>query len=148
MASPKGTIKPNKRKAPNEKGEWKCSACGEWKPSTEYNKNKQQTNGLHYSCRSCAKRHVRKYNLPSKYGITLEKYDSLLAAQMSKCSICEKDLVDGSDDYQERPVVDHNHATGEVREILCYGCNLALGNALDSSEYVLKLYDYLKRHGC
>jgi hypothetical protein len=148
MAAKLGSIKPNKRKSPNQNGEWLCSVCGEWKLPSEYNKNKSQKSGLHYSCRSCAKRHVRKYNLPSKYGITLEKYDSLLASQTSKCAICEKQLLDGSDNYNERPVIDHNHKTNEVRELLCYGCNLALGNVGDSSEYALRVYTYLKKWNC
>ena len=135
-------------KRPNEKGEWKCSTCKEWKPVTAYNKNSKQKSGIHYSCRDCAKKHVRKYNVPKKYNISIERYDSLLAEQLSKCAICSKQLIDGSDDYTERPIIDHNHKTGEVRELLCSKCNLALGNANDSSEYVFNLYNYLKKWNC
>ena len=135
-------------KKPNQKGEWQCATCMEWKPPTSYNKNKQQKSGLHYACRKCSKKHVRKYNLPTKYNITIEKYDSLLAEQLSKCAICELSLVDGSDKYNDRPVVDHNHSTGEVRQLLCHKCNLALGNMNDSSEYAYKLYQYLTKWNC
>jgi hypothetical protein len=148
MSAKFGSIKPNKRKSPNQNGEWLCSACGEWKLPSEYNKNKSQKSGLHYSCRSCAKKHVRKYNLPSKYGITLERYDILLAEQSCKCAICDVSLIDGSNKYHERPVVDHNHSTGEVRQLLCHKCNLALGNMNDSSEYAYKLYQYLTKWNC
>ena len=135
-------------KKPNENGEWKCSACGEWKPPTAYNKNKQQKSGLHYSCRQCAKQHVRKYNIESKYNITVEDYNKLLSEQSSKCDICDLELVNNSDDKFNRPVIDHNHKSGEVRAILCHKCNLALGNCNDSSEYTLKLYNYLKKWNC
>ena len=135
-------------KRPNEKGEWQCSTCKEWKSPTEYNKNKKQTSGLHYSCRACAKKYVRKYNLPTKYNITVDKYDSMLAEQLSKCAICDTFLVDGSDRHHDRPVVDHNHVTGEVRQLLCSRCNLALGNMNDSSEYAYKLYQYLHKWNC
>ena len=135
-------------KKPNQKGEWQCATCKEWKPPTSYNKNKKQKSGLHYACRECSKKHIRKYNLPAKYNITIEKYDSLLAEQLSKCAICNSSLVDGSDKYNERPVVDHNHSTGEVRQLLCSKCNLALGNMNDSSEYAYKLYQYLTKWNC
>lgn len=135
-------------KKPNQKGEWQCASCNKWKLPSEYNKNKSQKSGLHYSCRDCSKKHVRKYNLSTKYGITLEKYDSLLAEQMSKCAICDKSLDANSHKYNERPVVDHNHDTGKVRQLLCHKCNLALGNMNDSSEYAYKLYQYLKRWNC
>ena len=131
-------------KKPNDRGEWKCSACGEWKPPTAYNKNKQQKSGLHYSCRQCAKKHVRKYNLPAKYNITVEEYDKLLSKQSCKCAVCEAELVSGSEQYIKRPVVDHNHKTGEVRELLCPKCNLALGNCNDSSE--LKVFSCSTSH--
>ena len=147
MSAKLGSIKPNKRKSPNQNGEWLCSACGEWKLPSEYNKNKSQKSGLHYSCRSCAKKHVRKYNLPSKYGITLEKYDSLLAEQLSKCAICEKQLVDGSDNYDKRPVIDHNHKTGEVRGILCKSCNRALGLLGDNPDTMFRGFTYLQDKG-
>ena len=135
-------------KKPNQKGEWKCATCNEWKPPTAYNKNKSQKSGLHYACRECAKNHVRKYNLPAKYKISIDHYDSLLAEQLSKCDICKTPLVDKSDIYNERPVIDHNHKTGEVRNLLCNKCNLALGNMNDSSEYAYELYQYLTKWGC
>jgi len=135
-------------KKPNLKGEWQCATCGEWKLPSLFNKNKTQKSGLHYACRDCSKKHVRKYNLPSKYDITIENYNSLLSKQQFKCAICDCALVDGSHKYNERPVVDHNHSTGKVRELLCPKCNLALGNINDSSEYAYKLYQYLTKWNC
>jgi len=135
-------------KKPNSKNEWQCATCQEWKLPVEYNKNKQQKSGLHYSCKECSKKYVRKYNLPTKYNITIDKYDSLLQEQLSKCAICNCHLVDSSDKYNERPVVDHNHSTGKVRQLLCHKCNLALGNMNDSSEYAYKLYQYLIKWNC
>jgi hypothetical protein len=39
--------------------------------------------------------------------------------------------------------VDHDHATGEVRGMLCFNCNQALGNVRDNIEILGKLQDYL-----
>ena len=147
MVAKFGSIKPKKRKSCNEKGEYQCSKCNEWKLPSEFNKNKSQTTGLNYSCRECSRKHTRKYNLPTKYGITEEQYDKMLTDQLTKCDCCGIMLVDGGD-YKKRPVVDHNHKTGEVRSLLCHKCNLALGNIDDSSDYALLLHKYLKRHRC
>jgi len=135
---------PGTIKKPNTCGEWQCATCQEWKLPVEYNKNKQQKSGLHYSCKECSKKHVRKYNLPAKYGITSSKYDSMLVEQLFKCAICDKLLKDNGN-YNERPVIDHDHNTKKVRQLLCHKCNLALGNINDDSKYAYKLYEYLKK---
>ncbi len=63
------------------------------------------------------------------YGMTPEEYDAHVLEQDGKCAICR---VDG-----ERLDVDHNHATGEFRGLLCNPCNVRLGyfQKLGSSRY-------------
>ncbi len=39
--------------------------------------------------------------------------------------------------------VDHNHATGKVRALLCSRCNLALGGFMDDPVLCRKAADYL-----
>jgi len=43
-------------------------------------------------------------------------------------------------------VVDHNHATGKVRALLCHNCNLTLGRAKDNPNILLSCIDYLNKH--
>ena len=62
----------------------------------------------------------RDQYLRRAYGLTLEEFDFLIAAQAGECAICAK--VDG-----ERLHVDHDHATGRVRGLLCGNCNRAMG---------------------
>jgi len=90
---------------------------------------------------------VRKHNLPAKYGITADKFEEMLLSQGGVCACCECVLVLGGPSAV-RPCVDHNHATGAVRDILCGRCNLAAGNVLDSSSRAEKLAAYLKRWNC
>lgn len=49
---------------------------------------------------------------------TNDDYDILFTAQGSVCFVCELPPVDG-----KRLYVDHDHGTGEVRGLLCHGCN-------------------------
>lgn len=135
------------RKKPNSSGCYQCSACKGWKPPEDFNKNKNQKSGLHYSCRSCSKEHTRKYNLPTKYGITAGEYAEKLLRQGGKCACCQKRLEpDGK--KMDRPCVDHNHNSGQVRDILCGRCNIAAGNLLDSHELADMVSSYLKKWNC
>ncbi len=64
----------------------------------------------------------RKYSL-KRYGLTPEAYFELLATQDWKCAICSKEETS----TKRLLAVDHDHATGEIRGILCHRCNTALG---------------------
>jgi hypothetical protein len=41
--------------------------------------------------------------------------------------------------------VDHDHKTGQVRDVICRLCNMALGSARDSERTLLNLAKYLRR---
>jgi len=81
-------------------------------------------------CRACYMRGwyrahagvARATQMKVKFGITAEDYASLLAAQGGVCAIC------GSPPNGRALAVDHDHATGAVRGLLCDGCNLGLGH--------------------
>lgn len=64
-------------------------------------------------------------NVRKKYGLSNVDYEALLQIQGGRCAICwthNSRLAEG-----ERLQVDHSHATGEVRGLLCAGCNKMLG---------------------
>ena len=65
-----------------------------------------------------------------KFGITPEFYDFMLEYQGHSCGICRKPAAELS----RRLAVDHCHATGRVRGLLCGNCNTALGMFKDSRE--------------
>jgi hypothetical protein len=64
------------------------------------------------------------YSQLRRYGITPELYSSLLEEQGGKCGICGSDKAGKKG---QRFAVDHDHATGDIRGLLCIACNSHLG---------------------
>lgn len=56
-------------------------------------------------------------------GVDVTAAKATLAAHDGKCGICASPKPGGTKGWH----VDHDHATGKVRGILCCGCNLRLG---------------------
>lgn len=84
---------------------------------------------------------TRRANLKSKYGITLEDYNAILASQNFRCAICRTD----DPKHKGRFVVDHCHKTGKVRGLLCQRCNWFIGQAMDDTAYLLAAVAYLSQ---
>jgi hypothetical protein len=81
-------------------------------------------------------REHRSAQLKCLYGITLEEWEALCAAQGGCCAICHR---------ERRLDVDHCHESGKVRGLLCRRCNLMLGQCGDDSDLLIKAADYLSR---
>jgi Autographiviridae endonuclease VII len=80
----------------------------------------------------------RKSYLKRTYGLTVEEYEAMLAAQGGVCFICRETPGD-------LPLhVDHDHVTGEVRKLLCVRCNNALGLFQESPQLFQAAADYLR----
>lgn len=62
-----------------------------------------------------------------KYGLTRNAYLRMFVGQDSKCAVCRSELVLFSSSAKIRPVVDHCHATGKVRGLVCQACNVRVG---------------------
>lgn len=83
---------------------------------------------------------TRERHLVRKYGVTLADYDAMLQAQDGKCAIC---LSPESAQYKGVFHVDHCHATGAVRGLLCRGCNHMLGSVGDDPAVLRRAIAYL-----
>jgi hypothetical protein len=83
-----------------------------------------------------------------KYGITAEDYDCMLAEQGNVCAICGTDETAFAHHTGEkkRLSVDHNHATGRVRGLLCFRCNSTIGRLNEEPALLDKMQAYLSRH--
>ncbi len=71
------------------------------------------------------KRQDAKYlsKVKQRYRLVSADYYALFELQRGRCAICGVH----QDEMGERLAVDHDHATGKVRGLLCRPCNKSLG---------------------
>lgn len=81
-------------------------------------------------------RRVKAYILKQKYKLTPEERAQMINDQGGCCEICG--VFQG-----EKLEIDHNHATGRVRAMLCRNCNSGLGFFQDSYELLSIARSYL-----
>lgn len=140
-----------------------CNRCLKRKPLAEY--RAQEVRGVLYyrgRCNPCeaawtrehrkqnpeAARAYRKtekaktYNrgrmLEVRYGLSLDDFEALKTSQGGCCAICTRPA--------DKPLhVDHDHATGEVRGLLCATCNRGVGLFYDDPALMRAAAAYLSR---
>lgn len=83
------------------------------------------------------RRIARAKELRASYGLSRERYEQMLTAQDGKCAICEQP-PDGKE-----LCVDHCHASGEIRGLLCGPCNRGLGAFRDDVTALRQAIAYL-----
>lgn len=89
----------------------------------------------------------KEQNLQYCYGISLQEYERMHAAQNGKCAICNQPEVTKTKDGKVRALaVDHCHETGEVRALLCGKCNKGIGLLKDDFEVILSAAKYIHAH--
>jgi hypothetical protein len=91
---------------------------------------------------------MRRNKLRQQYSLTEEQYDEMNARQNGLCAICGKPETrqHKRSSSPDRLSVDHDHATGKNRELLCFQCNLLIGYAHDDAEVLERAAAYLKKH--
>ncbi len=113
--------------------EWKaerarqCSRCG---------KPRETGEGTQFAyCPRCQ----RDVWMRRKYGISIDEFEALLAAQGDRCAIC------GGPENGRQWHVDHHHGSGRVRGVLCDNCNRGLGHFGDDPERLRAAAAYVER---
>jgi hypothetical protein len=72
--------------------------------------------------------------------MTLDQWDDLIVFQLGRCAACGDEL---RGDRNQGVHVDHDHATGEVRGLLCFHCNVAEGHLKGDPDRAFRLAVYL-----
>lgn len=75
------------------------------------------------------------------YGLTVEDYERLVEKQGNRCACCGASEPGRG---HVRWCVDHDHATGLVRGLLCHRCNAGIGLLGDNLESVMRAVIYLE----
>ena len=89
----------------------------------------------------------REHHLKKSYGLSSDEYLGLVLKQNNCCSICGKPEHRLLKTGDVKPLsVDHNHSTGEVRELLCNDCNALLGFAKEDTEILQNAILYLQKY--
>lgn len=129
--------------------EKRCTRCNEVKTASEF--SKRYARSLVSWCKACHAEERRKrydtdkayvQHLQCTYGLSVEQYMEMYAAQGGRCAACRDRLELRT---RSRVAVDHDHATGKIRGLLCNSCNSALGMLRDESRRVRSLLRYIQR---
>ncbi|MDQ4142738.1 MAG: endonuclease VII domain-containing protein [Actinomycetota bacterium] len=128
----------------------RCPDCSQDKSPEEFPRNKGKKSGRGTYCKTCHNRRGREtvkrlhgdsrhYHFKQRYGIGVAEVKDMIAAQGGLCPICQK-----------RPAVhvDHDHASGSVRGILCEPCNGGIGQFKDHPGLIEAAIAYLRRASC
>ena len=81
------------------------------------------------------------------YGITLEEYNKRFDKQGGFCFICgNPETTRTKEGISRRLSIDHDHATGQIRKLLCDSCNRGLGHFHDNIIVMERAIQYVKDH--
>lgn len=146
---------------PDDATEKGCPRCEQVKPLDAFNR---RSNGrLRSWCKPCVNDYTRSYvktehgaarrkaaqdaynarnpdyHVGYKYGLKPGEFGRMLEDQDGLCAICRQPS-------EKTLHVDHDHASGAVRELLCSACNLGIGKFKDDSALLRAAADYIDRH--
>lgn len=77
-----------------------------------------------------------------RYGISPEQFVEMYVAQDGRCKICRRRRAPFGN-ARDSIAIDHCHATGKIRGLLCNDCNRGLGSFVDNPEFLRSAIGYL-----
>ena len=132
-----------------------CSKCSTVKPLSAFYQDKRTKDGRSPACADCNRAanarwraanpgYFTHWHRTRRLGvdITTSEVAEMLARQGGVCAICGQPETDPGRDSL---ALDHCHATGLARGLLCRRCNTGLGLLGDTEEGLLRALDYLRR---
>lgn len=138
----------------------KCASCKETKPLDSFYPWRPSKDGKYTYCNKCAAEKSRKWaaenplkmkeskrwwRMRKRYGIDRKDYEKMYDQQGGKCAICGEAGETYQPSHTHPLLVDHCHATGQVRALLCHNCNSLIGHAKDSAGVLENAIAYLNR---
>jgi hypothetical protein len=93
--------------------------------------------GFGSECKPCHRRAGNEAYWIREYGVRREAVEEIRAKQGDRCALCGQ---------QHPEHLDHDHANGFVRALLCQRCNFALGLMRDDPSLLRAAADYIEIH--
>jgi hypothetical protein len=89
--------------------------------------------------------HYAKQRKWQAAGVDAARYQEMLRKQGGVCAICSQPerTADGLSGKPKDLAIDHDHATGAVRALLCSACNTAIGLFNDDITLLAKAQAYV-----
>lgn len=84
----------------------------------------------------------RAIHIKHRYGLSEADYDRLVAQQGNRCAICRTTKPGSRGEWR----VDHDHVTGQIRGLLCDGCNRGIGSLQDDPGVIAAAARYVAKH--
>ena len=124
-----------------------CKECEKSNRKKRYsqNKDKDKQSSKKWGIKNRSRKLdlARSSWLKTRFGITVDDYDKMLAEQSGVCAICSRpERITG----RKNLAVDHCHKTKKIRGLLCGHCNTALGKFDDSIHLLEKAIMYLRNN--
>ncbi|EDW9721273.1 hypothetical protein GTR47_004461 [Salmonella enterica] len=128
------------------KHEKTCTICGltqsrELFPKKGKHKGKQYYRSVCSDCFNSKQTNPKHYQLIRNYDLTLDGFNKMLADQGGVCAICKQTNKNG-----KALAVDHDHETGDIRQLLCSNCNTGIGLLKDNPQLLIEAANYLIKH--
>ena len=99
-------------------------------------KGRAQRKAHYESKKSFYQEYERNRQYQKMYSITIADYDRMLIEQDGGCKMCGAKVAGPK---RQTFAVDHCHATGRVRGLLCVRCNVAVG-FYEKNHYLIHKY--------
>lgn len=87
----------------------------------------------------------RNNAMKRNFGITITEYNLMLVSQKACCAICKNPETQLKKGKLMQLSIDHDHATGKIRGLLCSNCNRAIGLLKDNVENLRNAISYLNQ---
>jgi hypothetical protein len=128
-----------------------CITCGIEKPKEAFGrcrvKKSNEAFGTRSECKECRVTLERNGQLKRKYGITAKTYDIMFQSQNGLCASCGQPETAVTCKGKERTlVVDHDHISGKVRQLICHRCNIVIGLVKENPDICELVRTYILNH--
>lgn len=123
-----------------------CLGCLRDLPLDMYNLHAIGKEGRRSRCKDCRRGERRRKDILRKFGLSEATYESMLDEQDGLCMICQLPQSMTRLGKRLELSVDHDHATGRVRGLLCNNCNSMLGMAKDDPTLLRRGATYLEHY--